>query len=80
MLCIFLYVRNVYPPAENFTNCTNLFDAVDTNGNGLVGFHEIIAIIAQENFYDFQDSVDWELKLQQIDCKACLKNISTYYL
>ena len=46
---------------------------MDTNNNGYVGLYEgIVALTSFLDVWEFQSNVDWELKLRQLDCSACI--------
>ena len=68
--------------AEKFGNCSEVFRLIDTNNNGYVGLHEgIVALTSLLDVWAFQSNVDWELKLRQIDCSACVGyNQTVYYM
>ena len=59
-------------------NCTELFQLFDKNGNGFLGWWEIIqnAAIA---VLGITSTDHWQQKIEQIDCSVCLQNASYYY-
>lgn len=59
--------------AGMYGNCTTVFNTMDANNNSFVGLHEVIvALIINVNEWAFDDSVESQLKLQQINCSFCL--------
>ena len=65
----------VEPEAED--NCTKYFDMHDLNHNGYIGYWE--AIVATADQWALTTHIDYEKKIQQIDCSFCLTNSSLYY-
>lgn len=68
--------------AQNFTNCTNLFDYIDTNDNKMVGFHELIVAFASQNLNAWSDNYRSDLKIKQVNCSKCIDgvNLTLYFL
>ena len=49
---------------------------MDTNENSFVGLHEAIVALAMEvNLWGFADNVEPELKIKQINCSLCIKDL-----
>ena len=64
--------------ADTYGNCSVAFDLMDTNHNSFVGLHEAIVALAMEvNFWGFADNVQPQLKIQQINCSLCIKELVT---
>ena len=59
------------------SNCTQVFDMADTNGNGFIGFYEAIVFTAES--WGLETSVHYNDKIKQIDCSICMQNASLYY-
>ena len=67
--------------ADEYDNCTILFNDWDENGNGYVGLREAIEkALARSNALQFHDNWNWQLKLTQINCSSCLNDASLYDL
>ena len=58
-------------------NCSDVFDVVDINGNGFIGWYEILQQFAVT--LGITQHIHWQEKVDQIDCSACLDNVSYYY-
>ena len=78
---IFLIIKRLFTDAEEIGNCSQVFTLMDTNYNHYVGLYEaIVALATYLDEFGFQENVDWELKLKQLDCSACVQNKTVYYM
>ena len=66
--------------AEIYDNCTLWFQDGDTNKNGYIGFQETIKNFAAIGIFGFSGSKLDIIKSNQINCTACLSNLTLYYL
>lgn len=70
---LFCYGNSAVSDAESFGNCSQVFSLMDSNMNGYVGLHEgIVALAGGVDVWVFSSNVEWQLKLQQINCSICL--------
>ena len=60
----------------SFANCTQFFQTYDINGNNYLGFHEAIRVTAA--YLNIDSYIDWQTKLEQIDCSHCMQNASLW--
>ena len=57
-------------------NCSESFILYDINSNGFMGFHE--TLMATYEYFDLEVYVEYEAKVEQIDCSVCMTNSSLY--
>ena len=60
----------------SFSNCTHFFQTYDINRNNYIGLHE--AIRATAVYLNIDAYIDWQIKLEQIDCSHCMYNASLW--
>ena len=58
-------------------NCSYIFNAIDLNNNGFVGWYELLHTFSMR--LGITTFSHWQEKVEQIDCSACLNNASYYY-
>ena len=58
-------------------NCSVVFDFIDLNHNGFIGWHELVQTFAYR--LKTTTPTHWNEKVEQIDCSACVNNVSYYY-
>ena len=62
---------------DHSDNCSVIFDFIDLNDNGFIGWHELVQTFATS--LKTTTPTHWNEKIEQIDCSACLNNVSYYY-
>ena len=75
-VCGFWVLLGSIIDTSSYSNCTHFFQTYDINKNGFLGFHE--AIRATAIYFNLDTSVDWHVKLEQIDCSHCMQNSSLW--
>ena len=64
--------------AEIYQNCTLWFEDADNNENGYIGFHETLKNFATIGIFGFSGNKLDIVKSNQINCTACLSNLTLY--
>ena len=70
-------ILHFFDGLDQSDNCSDVFDLVDLNDNGFIGFYELLQQFAFQ--LGLTTHPHWQEKVTQLDCSACLVNATYYY-